>query len=128
MDSSVAGEGLFASLKNLTVTLIAIVHTRLDLLSTDLEEERERLLSLLVMVLVSLFCLGVGVVLLAMLLVVTFWDTHRLLVLGMLTGFFLLAGAAVCGRAMHALRTRPRMFDASLSELTKDRQQIASRR
>jgi uncharacterized membrane protein YqjE len=128
MDAGIAGEGLFASLKNLTVTLVAIAHTRLDLLATDLEEERERMLSLLVMALVSLFCFGVGVVLLAILLVAAFWDTHRILVLGVLTGAFLLTGALVCGRAVHALRTGPRIFEASLSELIKDRQQIGSRR
>ncbi len=35
--------GLFDSLKVLTATLIAIAHTRLELLSTELEEERVRL-------------------------------------------------------------------------------------
>ncbi|NOS96748.1 MAG: phage holin family protein, partial [Methylotenera sp.] len=56
------GEGLFQSLKNLTATVVAIVHTRLELISTDLEEGRERLISLLVMAFVSLFCLCFGIV------------------------------------------------------------------
>lgn len=121
-----ASEGLFASLKNLTATFVAIVYTRLDLLSTDLEEGRQRLMSLLVMAFVSLFCLCVGVVLLAILIVVAFWDTHRLLVLSALTGVFLIVGAILCGAAMRALKSMPRMFKASLAELSKDQQQIAS--
>lgn len=123
-ESNPAGEGLFASLKNLTATFIAIVHTRLDLLCTDLEEARERLISLLVMVFLSLFFLCVGVILLTMLLVVAFWDSHRLLVLGTLTGVFLIAGTVLCGLVMRTLKTMPRIFEASLAELVKDKQQI----
>lgn len=126
---SAAGErrGLLDSLTTLAATLVAIAHTRLDLLSTDLEEEREHLLSLLVLALAALFCLGVGVVLAAILLVAAFWDTHRLLVLGSLTGFFLAAGLAACGFAMRKARTKPRLFAGSLSELFKDRQHLVSR-
>jgi len=123
-----ASEGLFASLKNLATTLVAIVHTRLDLLSTDLEEGRQRLISLLVLTLVSLFCIFIGVVLLAILIAVVFWDTHRLLALGALTGTFLIAGAILCGLAIRAMRTMPRMFAASLAELSKDQQQLTPRK
>lgn len=120
-------KGLLESLTALAATLVAIVHTRLDLLSTDFEEEREHLLSLLVLALATLFCLGVGAVLATILLVVVFWDTHRLLVLGSLAGFFLAVGMAAWMFAMHKMRTKPRVFAASLSELFKDRQQLVSR-
>lgn len=105
-------------------TLVAIVHTRLELLSTDLEEEREHLSSLLVLTLAALFFAGIGVVLATILLVVAFWDTHRLLVLGLLTGFFLAAGLAAGGVALHKARTKPRLFAASMTEFSKDRQQL----
>ena len=129
MSEKTSGEsqGLLASLTTLAATLVATAHTRLDLLSTDLEEGRAHVLSLLVLVLVALFCLGVGVVLAAILLVAAFWDTHRLLVLGSLAGFFLAAGMAAGAYAMHKARTKPRLFAASLTELLKDRQQLVSR-
>lgn len=38
------GKGLLESLTTLAATLVAIAHTRLDLLSTDIEEGREHLL------------------------------------------------------------------------------------
>lgn len=120
-------KGLLDSLTALAATLVAIAHTRLELLSTDLEEDREQLISLLVLALAALFCLGVGVVLASILLVVTFWDTHRLLVLGSLAGIFLLGGFATWGFAMHKFRTKPRLFAASMSELLKDGQQLGSR-
>ena len=119
-------KGLLESLTVLAATLVAIAHTRLDLLSTDLEVDREHFLSLLVLTLVALFCLGVGVVLATILLVAAFWDTYRLLVLASLAGFFLAVGIGAWAFAMHKAKTRPRLFAASLSELYKDRQQLNS--
>lgn len=119
-----ASEGLFSSLKNLTVTLVDIIHTRLELLSTDLEEGRERLISLLAMTFIALFCLCFGTVLLAILIVVAFWDTHRLLALSSLTGLFLVSGTVLSVQALRALNAMPRMFAASLAELSKDHQEI----
>jgi uncharacterized membrane protein YqjE len=120
-------KGLLESLAALAATLVAIAHTRLDLLSADREEDRERVLSLLVLTLAALFCLGVGVVLATILIVVAFWDTHRVLALSGLAGFFLAVGMAAWIFAMHKARTKPRLFAASLSELLKDRQQLVSR-
>ncbi len=129
MSEQAAGgsKGLLHSLTVLAATLVAIAHTRLDLLSVDLEEEREHLFALLVLTLGALFCLGVGVVLATTLLVVAFWDTQRFLVLGALAGLFLTAGVAAWLFARHKTRTKPRLFAASLSELLKDRQRLISR-
>ena len=125
-ESQAAPEGLFESLKTLSVSLVSIVHTRLELLSTDVAEEREQLTSFLVLVLVALGCLGVGLVLLAILVVVAFWETHRLLALSGMTGVFLMAGIGLGWFAMHRIRTKPRLFEASLAELSKDQQQLRS--
>jgi uncharacterized membrane protein YqjE len=116
--------GLLNSLTMLASSLVSIVYTRLELLSTDLEEDREHLLSLLIMSLAALFSLMVGVVLAAILLVVIFWDSHRLLALGLLAGFFILAGLAACAFAVRKAKTKPRLFLASLLELFKDGQQL----
>lgn len=122
-----AGKGLLESLTALAASLVAIAYTRLDLLSSDLEEERAHLFSLLRLALAALFCLGVGVLLATLLLVVAFWDTHRLLVLGTLSGLFLVVGVVAWRFAVHKARTKPRLFAASMSELLKDRQQLVSR-
>ena len=126
MTEKTSSRGLFDSLTNLLATLVAIVHTRLELLSTELEEDREHLLSLLTTMLSALFCLGVGTVLAVILLVVAFWDTHRLLVLVSLTGLFLVVGLTLWMVAMHKARTKPRVFASSLLELLKDQQKITS--
>lgn len=120
-------QGLLSSLTTFVATLVAIVHTRLDLLSTDLEEGWQHLLSLLVLTLATLFFLGVGVVLVAILLAAVFWDTHRFLVLGALAGFFLIGGVAIWRFAVRKMSVKPRLFSASLAELIKDRGQLDSR-
>jgi len=125
-ESHAATGGLFDSLKTLSGSLIGIVHTRLELLSTDIAEERAHLTTLLVLGLVALFFLGVGVVLLAILIAVAFWESHRLAALGGLTGFFLIAGAGLVWLAMHRARTKPRLFEASLAEFSTDRQHLTS--
>lgn len=129
MSDKTPGEsrGLLESLSALGATLVAIAHTRLDLLSADVEEDRAHVLSLLVLALAALFFIGVGVVLAAILLVVAFWDSHRLLALGALAGVFLAVGVGAWAYALHKARTKPRLFAASLSELLKDRQQLVSR-
>lgn len=118
--------GLFESLKALSLSIVGIVHTRLELLSTDIAEAREHLITLLLLLQLALFFLGIGVLLLALLIVVVFWESHRLLALGGMTGLFLIAGAGTAWLAMHKSRTPPRLFDASLTELSKDRQHLGS--
>lgn len=125
--TSGGSKGLLDSLAALAATLVSMAHTRLALLSSDLEEDRERMLSLLVLTLVGLFFLGVGLVLGIILLVILFWDTQRLLVLGVLAGLFLLSGIAVWLFAVYRFKTKPCMFSASLTELSEDWRQLSSR-
>ena len=122
--SPAAAAGLFASLKTLTASLIGIIQIRLELLSTDVAEARERTIALLVLVLAALFALGVGVVLLAILVAAAYWETHRLAVLGALAALFLGGGGGAAWLAVRKLRNEPRPFAASLAELDKDREQL----
>jgi uncharacterized membrane protein YqjE len=66
------------------------------------------------------------VVLATIFVVVVFWDSYRLVALGTLAALFLLAGVTAWGLLMHKLRIKPKLFATSLSELTKDRQQLTS--
>ncbi len=117
---------MLASLSALAATLISIAHTRLSLLSTDLEEARTHLLFMLALTLTALLCLGMGLVLSTILLVAAFWDTHRLLTLGILATFYVASAMASGAVAVYRARTAPRLFAASLSELSKDRRQLPS--
>lgn len=117
-------KGLIESVSALATTMVAILHTRLELLSTDIEEEREHLLSLVTLLLVSLFCFMVGAVLTTVFLVVFFWETYRLLSIASLAGFFLLSGLVAWYCVKRKAATKPKLFLASLLELNKDKQEL----
>lgn len=119
--------GLLDSLATLASTLLGIARTRLELLSTDLEAGRAQLFALLAWSLAAWFCLGIGVLLATVLLLLAFWDSQRLLVLALLSGSYLVAGMALLGYVRHKARTGPRWFAASLAELDRDRQHLGRR-
>ena len=123
-ETNTKDEGLIASVKNVTATLLAITRTRLELLSTDLEEGWIRLISLLATAFIALFCLCFGVVLFAIFIIVLLWDTHRLLILGTFTGIFIVTGIVLTIRAISALKSMPRLFHTSIVELAKDQDQL----
>jgi len=119
--------GLFGSVKELAATLLAVAHTRLELLSVELEEEWVRVSSILTWSLVALFFSGIGIVFTTLFLVFALWDTHPLLALGIPAVLFLLLAGLAWRVAMIKVRAKPRPFGASLAELSKDREQLTSR-
>ena len=128
-DSAPGGQapGLLQSLRNFAATVVALLQTRLDLLSTELEEERLRLSQALLWACVALVFLVLGVIMLTLFLVVLFWDAHRVLVSGLLAFIYLAAGIAAVFAARDKLRGRSKLFSSSLAELAKDREQLTSR-
>lgn len=116
-----ASKGLFESVTHLTGTLIGLVQTRLSLLATDVEQGHLQFMSMLALALTAAMAVGVGVVLTTMVIVLAFWDTHRILVLGILATLFLVVGIGAWRLALHKVRTQPKPFAASLLELSKDR-------
>ena len=123
----IESKGLLESLSVFASTLVSVAYTRLELLSTDLEEDRARLFSLMVLYIIAAFCLVVGLVITIILIVFALWESHRFLALSFVAGFFLLTGLGLCAFAMHKTQTKPKLFSASLSELLKDQQELDSR-
>ncbi len=119
-----ASKGLLGSLAAFVSTMLGVAHTRLELLSTDLEEDRAHLLALVCWYAGAMFCLGLGLVLLAIFVVVAFWETHRLISLGILAVFFLLMGLLAYVFARRSAKSKPKLFSASLLELLKDWQSL----
>jgi uncharacterized membrane protein YqjE len=75
----------------------------------------------------SLFFLGLGLLLTTLCVVLAFWETHRLLVLAAFAVFYLAIGTGTALVIRHKLKTRPRLFSTTLSELGKDRERLVSR-
>lgn len=122
-----APSGVFDSAKHLLGSLIAHLHTRLALFSTEFAEEKLRLTMLVYSALTALFFMFVTLMLALLFVIAAAWDTpYRLHTIGGLT-LLVLIGAAFFGSRVRAqLRSRPRLFEASLGELYKDRQQLES--
>ncbi len=119
--------GLFGSVKNLAASLVSHLHTRLQLFATEFAEEKLRLTSLLIGAILALFFIFMTLVLAVLFVIAAYWDTpYRLHAVALLIVLFL-AGAGITGGMVRAkLKSRPRLFEASLAELYKDRQQLNS--
>lgn len=103
---------------------LGILQTRLELLATELQEEKLRLGLLLGYAAAAFFFLGFGAVLLALFLTVLLWDSHRLLALGIFTALFLAIGLFAMLSAARIGRQGSHLFAASIAELKQDREMI----
>ncbi|MBU1424798.1 MAG: phage holin family protein [Gammaproteobacteria bacterium] len=119
--------GLLGSVRRLLATLIGMAATRLELLSNEWQEERLRLLQVLLFALFAVFSFCLGILLLVLFLVVLFWDEHRLVVLASLSMGFLVCGGVLIVMLQSKLRNGSKLFSASLAELQKDRESLGER-
>src|SRR3981189_1686136 len=117
-------EGLFESLRNLAGTFLAVVQTRIEIFASEIDEERTRLARIAVLAAVAALCIALAVILLGFYLVVLFWDTDRLLAMGVLAGVFAVGGIAACLGLRAAVSRRPKFLSATLAELRKDRTKL----
>lgn len=116
-------EGLFAALKNMIASLLAIGKTRAELLVVELEEEKIRLMSLWSKAIGAAFLLAVGVIMAVFSLALLFWE-QRVLVFGLFALVFI-GGGLLLVFSLKRQTTRPsKLFRSSLAELEADIEQL----
>jgi uncharacterized membrane protein YqjE len=131
MDAATAADagawhaGLTRPLRRLLGGVLELGRLRLALLETELELEKRRLLSGVVLGGLALLLLQLGLLLLCAFAVLAFAEGYRLLALGGLTGLFLLAGLALLLAARRQWRNEDGIFAASTEELRRDRAWLA---
>ena len=76
---------------------------------------------MLLVALAAAFCVVMGVVLCVALIVIYYWDTHRLAAVGILAAVFLGAGVVLGLILRGQAKSRPKPFAITRSELAKDR-------
>ena len=123
-EESGRAEGLLESLRNLARTSLAIVQTRLEIFASEIDEQRALLARIAVLAAIAAFCLGLAIILIVLFIAVLFWDTHRLLAIGVLAGVFAVGGIAACLMLWAAIVRRPKLLSATLAELRKDRTKL----
>lgn len=120
--------GLFASLRGFAATSVALLRIRLELLTIEAREEAGRVSGLLLWGMASVLLGSVGIAFLAVFLTVLFWESHRLLVLGIFSALFLCAAAVATGIALQLARRGSQLFSASLAELRQDEKVLRGER
>ncbi|GGC79478.1 phage holin family protein [Undibacterium terreum] len=115
---------IFESIGRLATTLLDILHTRLELVSVEVEEELARYATYLVVVLIAMFCAGIAVLIGILLIIALFWDSYRFQVLLALIVVFAGSAAGLGLWLRQAIRSKPRLFAHTLAELGKDKSML----
>ena len=118
---------LFKSLSNLLATIVAIAHTRVELLTAELQEEIHRVAQIMVWSLVAILSAGIGLFLAALVVIFLFWDTHRLLASIAVTAAFFVIALVSISVLRAKVKGRPKLLEGTLAELAKDREQLERR-
>jgi len=123
----VSKAGLAGSVRGLGDSLLSLIRTRAELLAIELEEEKERRKEMLILAVLGALFLALGLQLLAFLLVVAFWDTHRLAAAAGVTCLYLGIAAWAFWRLRYKWQDTPAPFAATLEELGKDMDALQGR-
>ena len=117
--------GPFESLKDLGRTAVDILHTRFDLLVTEIHEEQSRVAELLLYAAVAILCIFLALVIVAVFVVASLWDTpYRTLATGLIAAALAIAGIVCAVTFFRKAKARPRLFSSSLDELGADLERL----
>ena len=120
--------GFVASFHRLGHTLLQVVTTRLEIISTELKEERLNLVRLVLVALTVLFCLQVGLIFALLFVVLAVGESNRLAAIGIGALVMLLGAVGGALWMRYWLKHRPPMFATTLAELRKDRDRVRGRK
>jgi uncharacterized membrane protein YqjE len=109
-----------AAVGRIAATLVAMVHTRLELAAVEVQEEAHRLLGYVAWMMLAVFLVAGAFLLAALFVILLFWDSYRLHAVGGMAALFLLAGAAIATRVRASFANRPPLLSATLGELRND--------
>jgi uncharacterized membrane protein YqjE len=119
--------GLFASVRHLAATALALAHNRLELITTEVEEELYRVAEILVLALIGVFFAGLTILMLGLLVVLLWWEEHRLLAASLTVLVFFAVTLGALYLARRKVRARPKLLHATIEELRRDRDALEGR-
>jgi uncharacterized membrane protein YqjE len=115
------GPSLFASLRSFWSVVVAILYTRLDLVTAELEDEATRGVKLLLAGVVAIIGFTFAFFFLNYFIIACAWNTpYRLLTIGIIFGVYLLIGIIAAMVARNMIVGRPRFLSQTLAELRRD--------
>lgn len=119
--------GLRDAFGRIGANALALVHTRIALAGIELVEERDRLKSALILVIVGVVFAAFALMTATIFVIALFWDTHREGAIIGVTVFYALVAVLALWRASSIRHDAPAPFAATLAELEKDREQLTAR-
>ncbi|HEY1044036.1 MAG TPA: phage holin family protein [Telluria sp.] len=111
---------IFESAGRLGATLVAMVQTRVELASVELQEEAQRMLRYLVLSLMALLLGAMTLVLITFFIILLAWDEHPLLATGVLAGLYGFGAFMLVSKVKAEIRNKPPLLASTLAELKKD--------
>ena len=122
MDTPAPGpSGLLGSLRGLADGLIGSVHDRIELIAVELQEEKHRLVQILIWIGAMLVIGLLAIVFASFALVLWLWDTARMAAVGGLALAYAVGLVVLILAFKRFLARQPRPFAATLGELKQDR-------
>jgi uncharacterized membrane protein YqjE len=118
---------LFQSASKLAATVLAVAHTRLELLTTELQEEVRQVGAILLWAFIAAVAAMMALFLAALAVIFVFWDTYRIAASLAMIGMFVAVAGGAALILVKKLRSKPPMLDDTLAELAKDRDQLRAR-
>lgn len=119
--------GLFESVRALLANVAGLAHARIELAGAELQEALTRLGLALLALIAALFLAFLGVGFLAFAVVMAVGEPHRIAAAALVGAAFLAICALLVWWVRRSLLAAPRMFDATLAELRRDRESLTSR-
>jgi uncharacterized membrane protein YqjE len=111
--------GVFQTATRLLRTLRAVAGNRIELFLLEVQEERIRIFDALFLLAAGLVCIMMTLIMVTFAVVIIFWDTHRLLVLGLLVAGYAVGALWALSRLRSLLRNW-QAFSATLDQIKKD--------
>ncbi len=112
---------LFASLRSFWSVVVAILYTRLDLVTAELEDEATRGVKLLLAGVVGIIGFAFAFFFAMYFFIAMFWDTsYRLLIIALIFGIYFLIGVVAIFIVRNMITSRPRFLSQTLAELKRD--------
>jgi uncharacterized membrane protein YqjE len=116
-----ASAGYLSSLRSLGDGFLASVQDRLDLFTTELQEEKFRLIQTFIWISAAVFAAMMTLTFASLALVYLFWESARLAVLGGLTVFYAATLVVIVIAFRRFIARQPDPFEATQQEIRGDR-------
>jgi len=112
--------GVLAAAGRIAANVVAMIGTRLELAAVEFQEDARRLLGYLAWTLLAVFLAGGAFMLVALFVIVLFWDDYRLQAIGGMAVLFAAVAGLIVMKVKSGLNKQATPFSTTLAELRND--------